>query len=148
MKKPSLSLIITDICVKIAFLLVIAACFAAPWLIRVYDDANIQRGSVYLPLLITLYASVVPSLAILSSLYLLLKNIKRGVVFIARNTRYLRIIGYCCFALSLIFFGFGFYRPLSFAITLAAAFMGLILRVLKNVFAEAVALREENDYTI
>ena len=30
----------------------------------------------------------------------------------------------------------------------AAAFFGLILRVLKNVFARAVTLQEEADYTI
>ena len=30
----------------------------------------------------------------------------------------------------------------------AAAFFGLIIRVLKNVFAQAVEIREENDGTI
>ena len=30
----------------------------------------------------------------------------------------------------------------------AAAFIGLILRVVKNVFQQAMALKEENDYTI
>ena len=33
-------------------------------------------------------------------------------------------------------------------VSAAAAFVGLILRVVKNVFAEAVRLKDENDYTI
>ena len=33
-------------------------------------------------------------------------------------------------------------------VALAAAFFGIILRVVKNVFEQAVALQEENDYTI
>ena len=33
-------------------------------------------------------------------------------------------------------------------VMIACAFMGLILRVVKNVFEQAVALREENDFTI
>ena len=31
---------------------------------------------------------------------------------------------------------------------IACAFMGLILRVVKNVFEQAVRIREENDFTI
>ena len=30
----------------------------------------------------------------------------------------------------------------------AAAFVGLMVRVVKNAFAQAVAIKEENDYTI
>ena len=33
-------------------------------------------------------------------------------------------------------------------VSAAADFMGLILRVIKNVFQQAMALKEENDYTI
>ena len=36
----------------------------------------------------------------------------------------------------------------SLLVSAAAAFMCLILRVIKNVFQEALALKEENDFTI
>lgn len=148
MKKPSLSLVISDITVKTAFVLVGAAMIGAPWLIKVYDDANISRGSVYIPLMITAYLACVPAIIALFSLNKLLSNLKKGDVFVENNTKMLRILSYCCFAEALIFCAFGYFRPLSFVVFVAAAFMGLILRVLKNVFSEAVALREENDFTI
>lgn len=34
------------------------------------------------------------------------------------------------------------------ALCFAAAFVGLLLRVLKNVFQQAVLIREENEFTI
>ena len=40
-----------------------------------------------------------------------------------------------------------YYMPF-LIVSAAAAFVGLILRVVKNVFAEAVRLKDENDYTI
>ena len=64
------------------------------------------------------------------------------------NVKLLRILSYCCFSVTLIFIYFSIYTPVSLAIALAAAFMGLILRVLKNVFSQAVELREENDLTV
>ena len=40
------------------------------------------------------------------------------------------------------------WRLLAVIVVLAFAFMGLLLRVLKNVFEQAVLLREENDLTV
>jgi hypothetical protein len=78
----------------------------------------------------------------------LLDKIRKGEVFVAQNTANLRALSWCCFAVSVIFFAFGFVRSVSFLGSFAAMFMGLILRVVKNVFAKAVELREENDGTI
>ena len=69
-------------------------------------------------------------------------------IFVQNNVKLLRILSYCCFAVTVIFIFFGIYTYVSLAIALAAAFMGLILRVLKNVFSKAVELREENDLTV
>ena len=41
-----------------------------------------------------------------------------------------------------------YYGKSIFLVGLAAAFVGLIVRVVKNVIAQAVHLKEENDYTI
>ena len=35
-----------------------------------------------------------------------------------------------------------------FVVVIAAAFFGLILRVIKNVFEQAIVIKEENDFTI
>ena len=60
----------------------------------------------------------------------------------------LRRCSWCCMAVAaicLVFTAALFYFLL---VAAAAAFIGLILRVIKNVFQQALALKEENDYTI
>ena len=42
----------------------------------------------------------------------------------------------------------GFYYIAFWALCVAALFMALVLRVIKNVFAQAEKIKEENDYTI
>ena len=41
-----------------------------------------------------------------------------------------------------------YWRILAFTLTVSFAFIGLLLRVLKNVFEQAVIIREENDLTV
>jgi len=85
----------------------------------------------------------------------LLGNIRRAEIFTASAVSKLRGISWCCFAECLILVGGGihFYRvfimPHAFlVIAFAAAFLGIVLRVVKNVIEEAVAIKCENDYTI
>ena len=57
-------------------------------------------------------------------------------------------MSWCCLAAGLIFLASSFYYPAFFAFCAAAVFMALILRVIKNVFAQAEEIKKENDYTI
>lgn len=126
-------------------------CVMAPFLVRYYDDNIILANglpSVFVPLLVTLYCVVPPAVAALVCLDRLLRNIRRGEPFIPQNVKYLRALSYCCFAVGVIFIYFSFLRPFAFVIVVAAGFFGVILRVVKNCFEQAVALREENDFTI
>ncbi len=151
MPKKSISLVISSVLVKTVFVLIIVCCAAAPWMVRFYDNEYVLavgQDSVYLPLLITLYCAAVPAMILIIALDRLLANISRGDAFINRNVMLLRVISYCCFAESVIFIYFGFLRNFAFLVVIAAAFFGLILRVIKNVFEQAIALREENDFTI
>jgi len=84
----------------------------------------------------------------LYSLIRLLLNIKKGIIFITPNVRYLRRISWCCLAVAVITLIAGvFYIPYSF-VAVAAGFVGLMLRVVKNVMENAVQLKEENELTI
>ena len=77
-----------------------------------------------------------------------LAGISLGEVFTAGNIALLRRCSWCCMivaAICLLFTAALFYFLL---VAAAAAFIGLILRVIKNVFQQALALKEENDYTI
>lgn len=74
---------------------------------------------------------------------------QRGQRFLSReNVSILRLLSWCCIAAGLVcLFSALYYMPF-LIVSAAAAFVGLILRVVKNVFAEAVRLKDENDYTI
>ncbi len=138
------SIILSVIIIRATYFIIAACCVAAPFLAYYYD----QSVSVYVPLLVTLYSIVPPAVAALISLDMLLRNIRKGQPFISQNVTLLRIISYCCFAVSVLFVYFSCLRPFGFAVVFAAAFFGVILRVVKNCFEQAVALREENDFTI
>ena len=118
--------------------------------VRVYDNGIIALTgrSVYLPMIITLYLAAAVALVIVTALDRLLSNIRHDKVFIPANVKILRLISYCCFAVSVIFIYFSFIRPFAWLVVIAAAFFGLILRVIKNVFEQAIILKEENDFTI
>lgn len=84
----------------------------------------------------------------LYSLIKLLFNIKAQEIFIAKNVTYLRVISWCCFAVALItLIGGCIYIPFM-VVAVAATFMGLMLRVVKNVMQNAVEIKAENELTI
>ena len=144
MKKQNYSVMITSILVKAVFVLIIVCCIFAPFIVRIYDNRifALFGMSVYLPTIITLY------LAAAAALDRLLSNIRQGKVFTSGNVKILRLISYCCFAVSVIFIYFSILRPFAWLVVIAAAFFGLILRVIKNIFEQAIVIKEENDFTI
>lgn len=144
------SVILTSALIKVVYVLAAVCCVMAPYMVEHYDRMIIAKGetSVFAPLLITLYCAVPAAVIALICLDMLLKNIRKNQPFIHKNVSLLRIISYCCFAESLVFVYFSTLKPFALIVVIACAFMGLILRVIKNVFEQAVSMREENDFTI
>ncbi len=147
------SLQLSILLVRVLFILIPILMCCVPIIVHWYDivygeGIGLLHGSVYWPLCICLYLAAICGLVCLFALGRLLQNLKSDLVFIPLNCKYLRVISWCCLLAAIPFFCFGFWRFLSFLVALAAAFFGLILRVLKNVFDKAVELQEENDYTI
>lgn len=141
--------VISSAAVVRVFELIWVLCLAGiPFLLRWYFSLSGRPGMDGTPLTIVLYISMLPAGIALGCLDLLLRNIRRGIIFAPVNVSYLRVLSWCCFFVGVIFFFFGFYYVLALIVGAAAAFMGLILRVLKNVFEQATAIKEENDYTI
>jgi len=145
---PSKSVLLSSICTKIVIALVIGLVVTAPSLIPGYVSYTSKDSSIATPLLLTIYACCIPSMAALISLDKLLANISKNEVFVEKNVKHLRIISWCSFAVSLIMAISGFYYILFLMISVAAAFFGLILRVVKNVIEQAVIIKNENDFTI
>ena len=94
------------------------------------------------------YVSVVPISLALWQFDNLLRNLLKGKVFLKENVRRIRIIQWCCFAVSLICLPAAlFYYPLIFLVVIMG-FLSLVVAVVCRVMDEAVAIREENDLTI
>ena len=148
MTKEKRSIAITSALIKVAIVLCAAALFLMPYAAKMYEQISFQRDNVTVPLLITFYVCAAFGFVILFVLNKLIKNIGSEKVFIDDNVKLLKILSYCCFAIAVVTLIFARFRILVFVITFAAAFIGLILRVIKNCFTEAIRLREENDFTI
>ncbi|WP_044975290.1 DUF2975 domain-containing protein [Ruminococcus sp. HUN007] len=96
------------------------------------------------------FAVIAFACALLVFLFFLLNNISKKKVFVRENVRNLRFISWCCFAVTAILAAWGIvtFLEIIFLAAFITGFIGLILRVVKNVFEEAVALKEENDFTV
>lgn len=143
------SLLLTRVCVWLSAAALVLLCVSAPWLFSWF----IQKRLILPPqsrdyFLVTTYTVAVPAVVTLYMMNRLLANIRKEEVFTEKNTRYLRGMSWCCLAAGLIFLVSSFYYLPFFALCAAAVFMALILRVIKNVFAQAEEIKKENDYTI
>lgn len=141
------SIILSQILIKICYVGIVACAVSAPNLVGLYEK-NVGVEGLYTPLLATLLCCVPPGIIALVCLDVLLWNIQKNRAFIVQNVKMLRAISYCCFCVAAIFVYFSILRPFAFVIVFAAGFFGIILRVVKNCFQQAIAIREENDFTI
>ena len=116
-------------------------------------------GNYIVPVLVMLYALSVPAWAALAGLWQLLRELGRGEVFTRKNIRRLGMISGCCFAVTgITLVCLVWMLPLSgllppeqlilLILPVAAALMGLIVRIVKNVFEQAAAMKDELDYTV
>ena len=96
------------------------------------------------------YCSAALALWMLYNLYMFLARIEKEEVFTPANVLALRRISWCCTWAAALCLPVGAVLglPFIFAIGVAAAFMALIVRVIKNAFAQAVKMKDELDYTV
>lgn len=143
-----MSIRLSLICVCIFSLILLAAdIFAYRW-ISWYVAWRAMRPESVARMMITLYVASVFGWFCLWALWKLLRNIKREIVFAPDNVRLLRMISWCCAFAAVIFLVSGaYYTPFIF-VAVAAAFMMLIVRVVKNVFQQAIEMKSELDLTI
>lgn len=78
----------------------------------------------------------------------LLVNLQKEQIFVPENIQYLRTVSHCCFAACGICLCFSLKMPSLLSISFASGFVGLIVRIVKNVFEKAIAMKDELDYTV
>jgi hypothetical protein len=140
------SIVLSRIAVILFMAALVAAAVFAPWLVDRLFTFTDESGPSYF--LATTYVGAVPAALLLISLYRLLRRIEKGSVFIHKNVSSLRYISWYCFAGAVISLASSFYYLPWIMVAVAAAFVGLIVRVVKNVFAKAVSLQDDADFTI
>jgi hypothetical protein len=94
------------------------------------------------------YSFCLPAYVALAALERMLAAVKRGEVFTNSNVRRLRTISWCCFVAAIVLLASSLVSIVFFALAVLAAFFGVVLRAVKNLFAAAVELKAENDFTI
>ena len=140
------------------FLMIVALIFLTWWLPDVVDSAlNMEdnlgdRSTITetgrLWVLIDAYAMLAVAYVAVVLLFFLLRAVLREAVFSKTATSLLSAVSWCAFAEGLLFLPLGRWFQLAFAAAVAAFFIGLCLRVVKNVIEEAARIKAENDFTI
>lgn len=140
---------LSTLCVRLLMVVLGVLCLCWPWLLRWLIQCRAPDLASSYPLLLTvLYAATIPAGLILFSLNRLLQNIQNAQVFVEGNVHLLHRISICNLLLALVF-GLGALSYFGLCLLSAGClFTGLILQVVADVFARAVALQQENDYTI
>ena len=127
---------------------ILVLLFFVPTLIRWYSSIRLLTFTEQATVGACFYACVIPILLALWQLDRLLASILSEQVFIRENVRRIRIIQWCCLAVSILCIPSAVaYLPLIFLV-LIMGFLCLVVCVLTRVMDTAVTLREENDLTI
>ena len=94
------------------------------------------------------YAMVAVAFVAVALLALLLREVWCGKVFGKKATRLLAAVSWCCFAEGALVILVTVQFQLAAVASVAVCFVGLCLRVVKNVLEEAARIKAENDFTI
>lgn len=81
-------------------------------------------------------------------LFSLLRRVRKGLVFTPESIGLVRGVSWCVIGLGVLFAPLGYYFQVSVVMAFLCVFLGLCLRVVKNVLEEATAIKEENDLTV
>lgn len=143
------SILLSKVCVimfSVATLLtVLFANSIVNWLV---DFSRADLAGKEINFLATIYIGFVPAAFMLFNLYALLRKISTEKMFVQSNVSYLRRISWCCMFGGIIALVSALYYSPWIVVALAASFMGLIVRIIKNMVAYGVNLQTESDYTV
>ena len=106
------------------------------------------RQTISLNILLLFVVLFLPVLLALYGLHKMLHNIQQGVIFSVENTASLRSVSWACFFAAVFLIVAAVKWPILLVASGVIGFLGLFVRVIKNMLSEAILLKEENDYTI
>ena len=139
-----LSLIFTGAALALLVVLTCTLPSIVGWYLAMTERPELDRTAIT----VLLYIALVPAYAAALALLALLRKVQRDEIFTQKAVGNLRLVSYCCLAGSAVFAALTVYFRFAAFIAFAALFMGVILRVVKNVIARAAEVKAENDFTI
>lgn len=107
-----------------------------------------NQRTAYLAAVIAFYICCPAAWVALFKIRRLLKNVLTDTIFTNETVRLLHQLSRCCAFVAAICFITIYFCHIFFTFCIGAAFMALLLRVLRNVMGKAVAIKEENELTI
>ncbi len=142
------SIALSQACVVLFALLLLALDIRAYWLALWFVQVRQMRWQLGVLLTASIYVGSAFGWLCLYELWRLLANIRRGEVFIAANVRCMRVVSWCCVGAAAVgLASTAYYLPFAF-VAVAAGFMALIVRIVKNAFQQAIAMKDELDLTV
>lgn len=126
-------------------LLALAMIFASPilhWYFKSGFEKTIKVA------LIAFYTCCPAAWVALISVWRVLTSILKGEIFTDKMVFAMRLLSWCCGFVAVDCVVAAFWDPSFLIFAVGAAFMMLILRVLKSVMAKATEIKNENELTI
>ena len=142
------SITLSRACVVIFAVLLAAMDVGCFWVVKWFGSLHHMTGQTEIGLMVTVYLCSVFGWLLLWRLWALLDNLRKSQVFTAENVTHLRQVSWYCVWVALICLVSSIcYAPFLF-VSVAAGFMALIVRIVKNVFQQAISMKSELDLTI
>ena len=142
------SILLSKCCIVIfvaaLFALDCGGYFAARW----FCASRSLQTPALVAMTVAIYCCSIFAWTALWQLWKLLGNIRNDDVFTAENVRRLRTVSWCCAGVAMVCFAACFFYVSFLFVTVAAAFMTLIVRIIKNVFEQAIDMKSELDLTV
>ena len=141
---------LTKILVDIMFYCGIICCIALPFTMPMLADFFGYSETVVLPLTIVLVSSGLCSVFILWQLKAMFKTLLNGNPFIGANVSCLRKCSVASFLIAIIYIAkvFFLFSVMTSVVVIIFSLLGLFCLTLKDVFKQAIAYKEENDWTV
>lgn len=122
--------------------------FMAPSVFSAYCEADNTSEAARQTLIGVFYACTPSAILTLFFLFKFLFNIKKGEVFCSQTVKYIKILSYTCLSVVPLSLPLCYFFLAGFPIPMAAGFMWLFFRVLKNAFERGSEIKNENDLTV
>ena len=146
--KKNIHIRLTIFAAYLAITVVILVSIGLVWILELNGIARLLLPVERTAIIAGYYCSLPMILTALWEVLRLLRSIQQSAVFVAENVKSLTVIRSCCLGVFAVCLVAGcFFFPLLLVVAIMG-FLGLMMQVLKQVMAQAVAIREENDLTV